>query len=56
MTISNETEQEIYTNVEINLSKCYGKNQWTDWNSVDDPAINNGSDFETLSDHKRFFG
>ena len=53
----NETElEEIYTNVVLDDSKCYDSNNWTDWNSVNDPLMNDGDEFETLNDHKIMFG
>ena len=52
----NETELEsVYTTVVEDTSKCYGSNQWTVWNSIADPAMNNGNDFELLQDHQNLF-
>ena len=52
----NETELEsVYTTVVEDTSKCYDSNQWTIWNSIADPAMNNGNDFELLQDHQNFF-
>ena len=48
--------EEIYKEVVLDESKCYDLNQWTDWNSVNDPMINDGDDFETLHDHKVIYG
>ena len=51
-TRPNETElQEIYTKIDEDKSKCQNLNQWTTWNSVSDPAENNGSDYETIHNH-----
>ena len=48
--------EEIYKTVALNDTKCYGLNQWTDWNSMNNPIMNDGDDFETLRDHKIMFG
>ena len=48
----NDTELvKIYTNTVNDTSKCYGWNQWTEWNSVGDPLATNGNEYETLQDH-----
>ena len=51
-TQPNETEiEEIFQTVD-DQSKCQGLNQWTPWNSIKNPASNNGSDYEIIQDHK----
>ena len=52
MTRPNKTElEQIYKNKDIDATKCYDSNQWTEWNSADNPSLNDGNDFETLHDH-----
>ena len=42
---------EIFQTVD-DQSKCQGFNQWTPWNSIQEPANNNGDDYEIIQDHQ----
>ena len=49
----------IYATENTNDLKCRGSNEWTSWNSLDDPENNilsqHGDDFETLHVHQIMF-
>ena len=53
----NETEiDSIYnTTTVVDDSKCNDLNQWTSWRSIDNPAENDGNDYETLYSHREVF-